>query len=124
MEEVPDVGTVVARNILAFFQQPHNIEVIQALMAAGIHWPETEKVDAGALPLNGKTYVLTGTLHDMTRDEAKAGLQALGAKVTASVSRKTTAVIAGEKAGSKLDKAEKLGVKILDEAGLKQLLKG
>ena len=124
LEEVPDVGTVVARNILAFFQQPHNIEVIQALMAAGIHWPETEKVDAGALPLNGKTYVLTGTLHDMTRDEAKAGLQALGAKVTASVSRKTTAVIAGEKAGSKLDKAEKLGVKILDEAGLKQLLKG
>ena len=119
--EVPDVGPIVAGHIYSFFRQPHNLEVIKSLQQAGIHWDEIEK-PAGNLPLAGKTYVLTGTLNSMSRDQAKEQLQKLGAKVTGSVSSKTTAVIAGEKAGSKLTKAEKLGVTILDESALMELL--
>jgi len=120
--EVPDVGPIVAGHIYSFFRQPHNLEVIKSLQQAGIHWDESEK-PAGDLPLAGNTYVLTGTLESMSRDQAKEKLQKLGAKVTGSVSSKTTAVIAGEKAGSKLTKAEKLGVTVLDETALMRLLK-
>ena len=120
LEAVRDIGPVVARHIVHFFEQPHNIEVIDKLLAAGIAWPKIE-VDRHQ-PLAGRSYVLTGTLESMTRDEVKQKLQALGATVSGSVSAKTTAVIAGEKAGSKLAKAEKLGVQVLDENELMRLL--
>jgi DNA ligase (NAD+) len=122
--EVPDVGPVVAHHVATFFQQPHNREVIQALRDAGVHWDETEPVaHAGKdQPLGGNTYVLTGTLESMTREEASERLMALGAKVTGSVSKKTTAVIAGESPGSKLAKAEKLGVPALDEGQFLKLI--
>lgn len=121
--EVPDVGPVVAHHVATFFQQPHNREVIQALRKAGVHWEETEpRTKKDALPLSGNTYVLTGALESMTREEAGERLMALGAKVTGSVSKKTTAVIAGEAAGSKLAKAEKLGIPVLDEARFLELI--
>jgi DNA ligase (NAD+) len=120
LEAVRDIGPVVARHIVHFFEQPHNIEVIDKLVGAGIKWPKIE-VNRHQ-PLAGRTYVLTGTLEGMTREQAKQKLQALGAAVSGSVSAKTTAVIAGEKAGSKLTKAEKLGVEVLDEAQLLRLL--
>ncbi len=120
---VNDIGPVVAKNIVTFFEQKHNKDIIKKLMRAGMHWPVIE-VDNGTVSnkLEGNTYVLTGTLSEMTRDEAKAKLQALGAKVTGSVSKNTTALIAGENAGSKLSKAEALGVEVLDEAALQTLL--
>ncbi len=120
LEAIHDIGPVVAQHIVQFFRQPHNREVIARLQAAGIHWPEVERT--AYQPLQGNTYVLTGTLSGITRDQAKQKLQALGAKVSGSVSNKTTAVIAGEKAGSKLAKAEALGVKILSEQDLLELL--
>jgi DNA ligase (NAD+) len=123
LQEIPDVGPVVAGHIHAFFQQPHNLEVIDNLIAAGVHWDESSDETAQEKPLQGKTYVITGTLENMTREKAKEALIELGAKVAGSVSKKTTAVIAGEKAGSKLDKARKLGVPVLDEAALMELLK-
>ncbi len=102
-------------------RQPHNLEVIDSLInTAGIHWPAIEVVQDQ--PLAGQTYVLTGTLSGMTRDEAKQRLQALGAKVSGSVSGKTTAVVAGEKAGSKLTRAESLGVRIMSENELMEFL--
>jgi len=124
--EVPDVGPVVARSIRTFFDQPHNREVVEHLRAAGIRWDEHEgaAADAAALPLAGKTVVLTGTLPTLTRDEAKALLEAAGAKVTGSVSTKTDAVVAGEEAGSKLDKARALGVPVLDEAQMRAWIEG
>jgi DNA ligase (NAD+) len=113
---VPDVGPVVAGHIAAFFEEPHNREVIAALREAGLHWPEHEPAAPDTEgPLAGKTYVLTGSLSAMTRSEAKERLIALGAKVSGSVSSKTTAVVAGENAGSKLTKAESLGVEVLGE---------
>ncbi|MCL7745058.1 NAD-dependent DNA ligase LigA [Guyparkeria hydrothermalis] len=121
LQTVEDVGPVVARHVHAFFQQPHNREVIQGLLDAGIHWP-TPEAPADDAPLAGKTFVITGTLPDMTRDEASDRLTALGAKVTSSVSKKTTALIAGEAGGSKLDKAEKLGVPVLDAKAFARLL--
>ena len=121
LQTVPDVGPVVARQIAAFFHEPHNREVIAKLQAAGVHWPALPR-RGRALPLAGKTYVLTGTLQAMTRDEAKEKLQALGAKVAGSVSAKTHCVVAGEEAGSKLDKARALGVEIFDEAGFLKLI--
>jgi DNA ligase (NAD+) len=120
--QVPDVGPVVAHHVATFFQQPHNREVIQALREAGVHWDEHEPVQVAVQPLSGNTYVLTGALESMTREEAGDRLMALGAKVTGSVSKKTTAVIAGEAAGSKLAKAEKLGVPVLDEAAFLELI--
>ena len=120
--EVDDVGPIVAEYIQAFFQQPHNLEVIEDLQAQGVHWPDIEVVKPDELPLKGQTYVLTGTLESMTRDEGKARLQAQGAKVSGSVSAKTHCVVAGPGAGSKLAKAEQLGVQVIDEAGLIQLL--
>jgi DNA ligase (NAD+) len=125
LQVVQDVGPVVAHNIHTFFAQLHNQEVISALRAAGVHWLDLAPLaDAGELPLAGNIYVLTGTLEQLTRDEAKAALQALGAKVAGSVSKKTTAVIAGRDAGSKLEKAEALGVAVLSEADLAKLLAG
>ncbi|MGB1272417.1 MAG: NAD-dependent DNA ligase LigA, partial [Endozoicomonas sp.] len=123
LQQVGDVGPVVAAHIEAFFRQEHNREVIEGLLAKGIHWPSsvTRKV-ADEQPLTGETWVLTGTLHTMTRDEGKAFLQKLGAKVTGSVSAKTSALLAGEKAGSKLAKAEKLGVRIVTEGELAQMM--
>ncbi|MGD2074147.1 MAG: NAD-dependent DNA ligase LigA [Gammaproteobacteria bacterium] len=121
LEAIRDIGPVVARHIVHFFEQPHNREVIRRLIAAGVHWPAVE-AGPGRQPLEGNTYVLTGTLAGMTREEAKERLQALGATVAGSVSAKTTAVIAGEKAGSKLTRAEKLGIEILSEQDLMRLL--
>jgi len=121
LQSVPDVGPVVALSISHFFGQPHNREVIDRLVAAGVHWPPVE-VTRAETPLEGNTYVITGTLESMTRDEAKQALQALGAKVSGSVSKKTTAVVVGADPGSKYDKARDLGVEILDEAALLRLV--
>jgi DNA ligase (NAD+) len=121
---VQDVGPIVADHIHTFFAQPHNLEVIEKLIRAGVHWSETEQVEAGEQRLQGKTFVLTGTLTAFSRDEAKQQLQALGAKVTGSVSKKTDYVVAGESPGSKLTKAEQLGVTVLDEDEFIRLLKG
>ena len=122
--EVSDVGPVVAQSIRTFFDQPHNLEVVQQLRAAGVHWPEHEGSAAhnAPQPLAGKTFVLTGTLPTWSRDEAKALIEAAGGKVSGSVSKKTDYVVAGEEAGSKLDKARELNVTVLDEAGLRKLL--
>ncbi|MCW5634921.1 MAG: NAD-dependent DNA ligase LigA [Rubrivivax sp.] len=126
--EVNDVGPVVAASIHAFFAQPHNREVVEQLRAAGITWDEHEgaaaAAGAAALPLAGKTLVLTGTLPTLSRDEAKELIEAAGGKVAGSVSKKTHYVVAGSEAGSKLDRARELGVPVLDEAGLRQLLAG
>jgi len=121
--EVPDVGPIVAESIHSFFAEAHNQEVIDALLAAGFEWPESEGVaDAAPLPLAGKTFVLTGTLPTLSRDDAKEMIESLGGKVAGSVSKKTDWVVAGADAGSKLAKAEVLGVPLLDEAGLLALL--
>jgi len=122
LEQVADVGQVVASHIYQFFREPHNQKVISELLELGIQWPAVEKLAANEATLAGHTYVLTGTLTQMTRDEAKQALQARGAKVSGSVSAKTTAVIAGDNAGSKLTKAEQLGVTVLSEADLLDLL--
>lgn len=122
LEAVDDVGPIVAAHIINFFQEPHNQKVIDQLVALGIKWPAIEKVAADELPLNGLTYVVTGTLAAMGRDQAKAYLQQLGAKVAGSVSAKTHALVAGEKAGSKLTKAQDLGIDILDETAFLTLL--
>ncbi|MBE7941166.1 MULTISPECIES: NAD-dependent DNA ligase LigA [Ramlibacter] len=122
--EVPDVGPVVAESIHTFFQQAHNREVVEQLRACGIHWPEGEPAQQAPRPLAGKTVVLTGTLPTLSREAAKEMLEAAGAKVAGSVSKKTDYVIAGEEAGSKLEKAQALGVTVLDEAGMKELLDG
>jgi len=123
LESVPDVGPVVAESISTFFRQPHNKEVIQKLIKAGVHWPDIEVKPKHELPLADKTFVLTGTLTSLTRNEAKARLQALGAKVAGSVSKKTDFVVVGADAGSKATKAEALGIEMLDEAQLTRLLK-
>jgi len=122
--EVNDVGPVVAKSIRSFFEQPHNREVVEQLRAAGLHWDEHDgAAQPQALPLAGLTVVLTGTLPTLTRDAAKAMLEAAGAKVAGSVSKKTSYVVAGGDAGSKLDKARELGVPVLDEDGLHTLLR-
>ncbi len=123
LQEVPDVGPIVAQSIAAFFAEPHNIEVVKALRAHGVQWTEHEAQAVRELPLSGKTFVLTGTLSGMTRDEAKEKLEALGAKVAGSVSRKTDYVVAGTEAGSKLDKARELNIAVLDEQQFMQLLR-
>ena len=124
LEAVDDVGPVVAQSLLEYFANARNRQTVNALVGAGIKWPAAaaKSETADSQELAGKTYVLTGTLSDMTRDEAKSRLTALGAKVSSSVSGKTTALVAGESAGSKLVKAEKLGVPVLDESGLRKLL--
>ncbi len=119
---VPDVGPVVAQSIVDFFGEAHNIEVVQQLRALGVQWQEHDGVSTEPLPLSGKTFVLTGTLASLGRDEAKSRLEALGAKVAGSVSKKTHYVVAGVEAGSKLEKAQELGVPVLDEQAFLQLL--
>ena len=117
LEAVPDIGTITAELIYNFFRAEHNVEVIEALQQAGVHWDKVEQVVSDNLPLEGQTWVITGTLVEsgMSRDDAKTRLQALGAKVSGSVSAKTSALLAGEKAGSKLTKAESLGVRVVLE---------
>ncbi len=121
LQAVPDVGPVVALHVAAFFREAHNLATIHHLRAQGMQWADYVQVAGADLPLQGKTYVITGTL-SRSRDEIKADLEALGAKVSGSVSKKTTALIAGENAGSKLDKAQSLGVEVLGEEGLALLL--
>ncbi|AGP81842.1 NAD-dependent DNA ligase [Alteromonas mediterranea MED64] len=116
--EVQDVGEIVATHIFNFFNESHNTDVIDALLKEGINWPAIEKPDADNLPLEGKTCVITGTLSEMGRSDAKARLQLLGAKVAGSVSKNTDFLVAGEKAGSKLTKAQELDVEVWDEAKL------
>ncbi|HVL76594.1 MAG TPA: NAD-dependent DNA ligase LigA [Noviherbaspirillum sp.] len=120
--EVADIGPVVARSIRDFLADPLNRELIEQLRAAGIHWEEADGAASAPKPLQGKTFVLTGTLPTMTRDEAARKIEEAGAKVAGSVSKKTSFVVAGEEAGSKLAKAQELGVPVLDEAGLMKLL--
>ena len=115
LQEVQDVGEVVASRIVSFWKEPHNVAVVEDLQAQGIHWQAVEKVEIADNPLKDKNVVLTGTLSQLTRDQAKALLQGLGCKVSGYVSSKTDYLIAGEKAGSKLAKAQELGVKVLTE---------
>lgn len=121
LQSVPDVGPIVAGHIRSFFDQTHNQETIQALKDAGVQW-QTEVITASEKPLKGETWVLTGSLSGMTRDDAKAKLESLGAKVAGSVSGKTSCVVAGEAAGSKLTKAENLGVPVMDESAFVDFL--
>ena len=121
--KVPDVGPVVAKRIRDFFDEEHNLGVIRQLQDLGVHWPDTDPAQvAEDGRLTGKTFVITGTLPGMTRDEAKALIQKEGGKVTGSVSKKTSYLLAGEKAGSKLSKAQQLDVEVLDLDGLRALL--
>ncbi len=122
LEAVPDVGPIMARHIEAFFSEAHNRDVIGQLLEAGVRYRPEAVTDRSELPLAGRTYVLTGALEAMPRSEAKKRLEARGAKVSSSVSRNTTAVIAGADPGSKLDKAESLGVAVVDEQALLELL--
>lgn len=120
--EVADIGPVVARSITAFFSDALNVELVNQLRATGIHWSEGAGVEIQAKTLAGKTFVLTGTLPNLTRDDAAQRIEAAGGKVSGSVSKKTSYVVAGAEAGSKLTKAEELGVAILDEAALLALI--
>jgi DNA ligase (NAD+) len=122
LQAVPDVGPVVAQAIVDFLAEAHNRQVIEALRAAGVHWPEEARLAKPHGPLAGKTFVLTGTLPNLTRDQAQALIEAAGGKVSGSVSKKTDYVVAGSDPGSKLDKAQALGIVVLDEAGLRELL--
>ena len=121
LQATPEIGAVIAKNIVTFFHQTHNQDVITQLQSLGIHWP-THEPQLTTLPLTGKTFVLTGTLNSMPREEAKTRLQALGATVSNSVSKKTTCVVAGDKAGSKLEKAKSLGIEVLNETDFLHLL--
>jgi len=120
--EVPDIGPVVAQGIRTFFAQPHNREVVQRLRDIGIQWPEGAPAERAPKPLAGKIFVLTGTLPTLEREAAKERLEAAGAKVSGSVSKKTHYVVAGEEAGSKLAKARELGIPVIDEAQMLAML--
>lgn len=122
--DVSDVGPIVAKSIWTFFQQEHNCEVVRQLRACGVKWDEGEPAARAPQPLSGKTFVITGTLPTLSRDEAKDRVEAAGGKVAGSVSKKTDYVVAGEEAGSKLVKAQTLGVPVIDEAALLALLAG
>ena len=121
--EVADVGPIVAQSVRTFFDQPHNREVVEQLRACGLTWAEGEPAATAPKPLSGMTFVITGTLPTLSRDEAKDLLESAGAKVAGSVSKKTSYVVAGEEAGSKLVKAQELGIAVLDEAALQALLR-
>ena len=120
--QVSDVGPTIAQSVRTFFDQAHNREVVEQLKACGVNWKEGIASEGASLPLTGQTFVLTGTLQTMGRDEAQAKLEMLGAKVSGSVSKKTHAVVAGAEAGSKLEKAQSLGVTVLDESAFQALL--
>ncbi|MDB6062978.1 MAG: ligase [Verrucomicrobiaceae bacterium] len=122
LQRVPDVGPIVAQHMVDFFAVPRNIEVIQRLLAIGIKWPSIVARGRDQLPLGGQIFVITGALETLSRDQAKERLQELGAKVSGSVSKKTSCVVAGPGAGSKLTDAQALGLKIIDEAALIELL--
>lgn len=122
LQQVNDVGPVVASSIVAFLKESHNRDIIERLRAAGVVWPEGEPAEVGSRVFSGKTLVLTGTLPTLKRDEAKAMIEVAGGKVAGSVSKKTDFVVAGEEAGSKLEKALELGVPVIDEAELLRLL--
>jgi DNA ligase (NAD+) len=122
LQEVPDIGPVVAESIRKFFAERHNVQAVNALRKAGVRWSDTAKVRPARGRAAGKTFVLTGTLPGLTRDEATALIESEGGKVTGSVSRKTDYVVAGTDPGSKLAKAEELGIAILDEAALRRLV--
>lgn len=122
LQKIEDVGPVVTQSIRTFFAQPHNLEVIEQLRAAGVHWQDHDPDADRPKPLAGLTFVLTGTLPTLSREDMKAMLEDAGAKVSGSVSKKTSYVVAGEEAGSKLTKAQELGVAVLDEAGALALL--
>jgi DNA ligase (NAD+) len=123
MMEIADVGPIASASVHEFFNQPHHREVVEQLIAAGVHWPAIEGTASDAFrPLLGKTLVITGTLPTLSRDEAKDMIEAAGGKASGSVSKRTDWLVAGEEAGSKLDKARELGIAILDEAGLLALL--
>jgi DNA ligase (NAD+) len=122
IQRVPDVGPVVAKNVAAYFQDPDNAGIVDRLLAGGITWPAPAPIEAGAA-LTGKTFVLTGTLQALTREAAEEAIVQLGGKVSGSVSKKTHYVVAGTEAGSKLKKAEQLGIAVLDEAAFLKLLK-
>ena len=119
---VHDVGPVLAESIAGFFAERHNLDVIAALRQAGVHWPETAPQRAPAGRLTGLTFVLTGTMPTLSREDAKASIEAEGGKVAASVSKKTDYVVAGADAGSKLAKAQELAVPVLDEDAFRQLV--
>jgi len=122
LQSVSDVGEIVAKHIYYFFRQAHNIEVVEQLLAAGIHWPEIKQVEQSELSLTGQIFVITGSFNTLSRADIKTALQEKGAKVAGSVSKKTTTVIAGEAAGSKLTKAQELGIDIMDEEMVINLL--
>ena len=123
LTQVSDVGDIVASHVRGFFDEEHNLAVVNALIEQGVHWPALSAPSEDEQPLAGLTYVLTGTLNTLNRNDAKARLQQLGAKVSGSVSAKTDALVAGEKAGSKLTKAQDLGIDVLTEDDLIELLK-
>jgi DNA ligase (NAD+) len=122
LQQVPDVGPIVAASIVRFFAEAHNVEVVEQLRAAGVHWAAGVAHSAASSPIAGKTFVLTGSLPTLTRDTAKDMIEALGGKVAGSVSKKTDFVVAGAEAGSKLEKAQSLGLAILDETQFRELL--
>ncbi|MCK5360582.1 MAG: NAD-dependent DNA ligase LigA, partial [Gammaproteobacteria bacterium] len=122
LQALEDVGPIVAQDVMVFFKQDHNLDVIRKLINAGVHWPAIENQEQLDSVLKDKIFVLTGTLTLFTRNDAKAALQAKGAKVSGSVSAKTDYVVVGDNPGSKADKAEKLGIEIIDEERLQQLL--
>ena len=123
LQQVEDVGPVVAANVVQFFNQADNLEIVRDLVKQGVHWPKIDKPRASeSLPLLGKTYVITGTLEGFSREQAAARLKVRGAKVSSSVSARTSAVIAGEKPGSKVNKAEALGVEVMDQAQFEILI--
>jgi DNA ligase (NAD+) len=122
LQQVPDVGPVVATSVAGFFREPHNRTVIAELQKGGVQWPPEAPDRPRSLALSGKTFVLTGTFPGMTREEAKARIEAAGGKVSGSVSKKTHFVVVGADPGSKYEKAQELGVAVLDEAGLLELL--
>jgi DNA ligase (NAD+) len=119
--EIDDVGPIVARHIVDFFNNPDNLPIVEAIVAAGVQWKDIDQ-SADSLPLKGQTWVLTGTMETMSRAEAKDRLQELGAKVAGSVSAKTHAVVAGPGAGSKLKKAQALEIQVLTEQSLIEFL--
>lgn len=122
LQRVPDVGPVVAASIATFLTESHNQQVVAALQAAGVNWPAGEAVVSAPQVFAGKTLVLTGTLPNLSRDDAKGLIEAAGGKVAGSVSKKTDYVVAGEEAGSKLEKALELGVPVIDETELLKML--
>ncbi|PCI72847.1 MAG: hypothetical protein COB38_03130 [Gammaproteobacteria bacterium] len=122
LEKIEDIGPIVAKHIVAFFENEDNRQVIESLVSHGVNWPEIKPKDESELPLSNQTWVLTGTLSQLKRNDAKAILQTLGAKVSGSVSKNTTCVVAGESAGSKLKKAIELDIEVISEEELLKVI--